>query len=205
MTPTNGYINYDNSFSIKLSRFKLISKLLYNAKIINKASIDFILFCSKNNIKSIDAVKKFPLPSKSVEVLYSSHMLEHLDREEVLLFLKEARRVIASNGILRLAVPDIEKKIKQYINHGDADIFLESTRMCVSRPRTLVERIKILLVGTRHHQWMYDSKSLTKLLLIAGFNNPVVLNPGETNIIDSQPLNLYERIEESIYIEAFNP
>jgi len=41
-------------------------------------------------------------------------MLEHLDREEAKLFLREALRVLKSGGIIRLVLPDLGKLIKEY-------------------------------------------------------------------------------------------
>ena len=40
----------------------------------------------------------------SADVLYSSHMIEHLNQTEMRLFLKEARRCLVSGGIIRLVV-----------------------------------------------------------------------------------------------------
>lgn len=44
-----------------------------------------------------------------LEVLCTSHMVEHLDRDEVISFLKEACRILAPNGIIRIVVPDLKK------------------------------------------------------------------------------------------------
>jgi hypothetical protein len=52
---------------------------------------------------------------------------------------------------------------------------------------------------------MYDSASLAKLLIEAGFRNPVNLPPGQTTISESGSLDLREREEESLYVEARNP
>ena len=34
-----------------------------------------------------------------------------------------------------------------------------------------------------------------------GFHNVVVCKPGKTNIINPENLNLYKRIEDSVYVE----
>jgi hypothetical protein len=49
---------------------------------------------------------------------------------------------------------------------------------------------------------MYDGNSLSKLLLKAGFSKPVILKAGETQIGNPAELDLYERSEESVYVEA---
>ena len=49
---------------------------------------------------------------------------------------------------------------------------------------------------------MYDSKSLQKLLFKNGFENSIEQLPGQTLILNPDNLDLSERSEESIYIEA---
>lgn len=202
MTPTLGWVNFDNSLSIKISVFPWLCKILFFAKILRVPNYEFIKFAQKNKIYWADVTKKIPLPDNSVEVLYSSHMLEHLDRSEVKIFLKEAKRVLVIGGIIRVLVPDVAKLLKNYHESGDADLFIESTHLCISKPRTLTERIRFLLVGTRQHQWMYDSNSLCNFLHICGFGDPKSLNPGHSRILNPEPLDLYEREDESLYVEA---
>ena len=67
---------------------------------------------------------------------------------------------------------------------------------------TLISKIQFLLFGYRDHNWMYDSKSLQILLLKNGFNSSIEQSQGHTLIQNSDGLNLTERLDESIYIEA---
>lgn len=132
-------------------------------------------------------------------------MLEHLDRNEADKFLKEVYRVLCPNGIIRIAVPDIKKQIAKYNDSGDADAFVEATHMCVPRPTSLAQKIRFLLVGTRHHQWMYDGNSLCRLLQKHGFIEAEVMPVGKTKIPESGSLDLQERSSESVYVEAKKP
>jgi precorrin-6B methylase 1 len=70
------------------------------------------------------------------------------------------------------------------------------------KPKSLLEKIKFFIVGARHHMWMYDKESLSNLLTENGFKNPVILNSGDTLIKDPGSLNLKEKEDESIFIEA---
>ena len=132
-------------------------------------------------------------------------MLEHLDRAEAILFLKEANRILKRGGMIRLALPDISIAIDEYNKNKDADEFIEKTHMGLMRPRTLAERLRMLLVGTRHHHWMYDGKSLSTILLKNGFADAVVLAAGETTIANPGSLNLREYEGWSVYVEAKKP
>jgi predicted SAM-dependent methyltransferase len=132
-------------------------------------------------------------------------MLEHLDKQETISFFKEARRILIPGGIIRLSVPDLRLHVDNYLQDEDADKFIQITLLSTPRPKSLFEKIKYLIVGDRHHMWMYDGKSLCRLLESAGFVNPEVIEPGRTTISDPGTLDLTERADESLYVEATNP
>ena len=201
MTPTKNWYNIDNSFSLKLSKFPLISKLLFKVGLIKEAQYNFILFCSENNVSWANVTKRIPFKNNFFDVLYSSHMVEHLDRVEIKSFLKEAFRVLNKNGIIRIAVPDLERRIEYYNKTKDADGFMHSLHMCFPKPTKISEKISWAIYGSRNHQWMYDSNSLIKLLIENGFTDAKSFDPGKSMIKDDE-LNLSERVNESIYIEA---
>jgi len=50
----------------------------------------------------------------SVDLIYSSHVIDYFDREEVIPLLEEWYRVLRPGGILRIAVPDFDKIAKLY-------------------------------------------------------------------------------------------
>ena len=54
-------------------------------------------------------------PSKSVNLIYASHVLEYFHRDEVENVLVEWYRVLKLNGVIRLAVPDFDSIIKVYL------------------------------------------------------------------------------------------
>ena len=56
-----------------------------------------------------------PLPNESCEVVYHSHVLEHLKRPDAQFFMGECFRVLKPGGILRVAVPDLEQACRQYL------------------------------------------------------------------------------------------
>lgn len=203
--PTEGWRNFDNSLSLRLAGIPFLPELLRSAGALDDAQYEFIQFARSNRIEYGDVTKGLPLASGSVEVLYSSHMLEHLGQEEASTFLKEARRVLCRGGIIRLAVPDIRRRVDQYVDSGDADAFIAGTLLSQPRPRTVAQRLRLLLVGTRHHHWMYDGASLCGLLEAHGFGKAVVVQAGDTTIQSPEPLDLREALSESVYVEAENP
>jgi ubiquinone/menaquinone biosynthesis C-methylase UbiE len=204
-TPTAGWVNYDNSISIRLADWPIITSLLIRLGLLSDQQKRFISIVKQKEIRYANAVKRIPEPDHSIEVLYTCHMLEHLDRCEAALFLKEARRVLAQNGIIRIAVPDLRFHINNYLKEQDGDAFVENLRIARPRPGGLIEKSKHLLIGERHHLWMYDGESLCRLLLKSGFSNPQVLKAGETTIPNPGNLDLAEHAPESLFVEAINP
>ncbi len=60
-----------------------------------------------------------PLPDASKEIIYSSHMVEHLQPEGRRHFVREAFRILKSGGGIRIEAPDAELLAKSYREHGD--------------------------------------------------------------------------------------
>lgn len=201
-TPIDGWINFDNSLAIKLANSPLLYLLAKFLRLLNKQQIENIEWNKKHKINFADATKKIPLEVNSVECIYTSHMLEHLSRDGVSAFLNEALRILKKSGVLRIAVPDLRIVINNYLTVGDANKFME--QMFVQAPpiSNLKEKLKLIISGYRHHQWMYDGKSLSLLMEESGFRDVRVYSKGETSIKNLNGLNLHERSEESVYVEG---
>ena len=62
-----------------------------------------------------DLRKGVPFPDNTFDAVYHSHFIEHLNRTEAGLLLKECFRVLKSDGIIRVAVPDLEVIASYYL------------------------------------------------------------------------------------------
>lgn len=148
------------------------------------------------NLLVFDLSKGIPYPDQSVDVVYHSHVLEHLDRDIAPLFARECFRALKVGGIMRVVVPNLEGVVRSYIANlercyeGDdvaiqkhdafAAALLQQSVMReafgTSMQRPLRRRIENLLLGDARdrgltHQWMYDRFNLADLLRRAGFEN----------------------------------
>src|SRR5262249_23532735 len=70
--------------------------------------------------------KGLPFPENSVDAIYQSYMLQHIDRninepelDPVTLLLRECYRVLKPSGVIRIVVPDFESHCRRYLNHLD--------------------------------------------------------------------------------------
>lgn len=201
-TPTPGWLNYDNSLAVRAAKWPWAMRALRRARLLNEHSSDLVKVANQENIRFANAAVRIPCPDNSADAVYSSHMIEHLDRREACAFLIEAGRILRPGGVLRLAAPDLALLIGKYAATGDADAFVEDIYMGQARPVGIRSRAKFALVGPRHHLWMYDGQSLSRLLGDTGFADVAIMPAGKTNIADPEGLDLEERAEESVYVEA---
>jgi predicted SAM-dependent methyltransferase len=84
----------------------------------NRYHKDWINFDFKSNSENViefNLYNELPFDSESIDVIYSSHVLEHFPKCEAPNFLKRCYRVLKKNGIIRLVVPDLETIIKNYL------------------------------------------------------------------------------------------
>lgn len=120
----------------------------------------------------------------TVAVVFSSHFIEHLHRDEALAFLREAHRVLSPEGVCRIVVPDVAAIVHWYLDHRtemrppdakpSSDLLME---MLCLRPGVRPRGRGPLSWYRRwtdfdSHKWMYDAEGLTYLFRQAGFTNP---------------------------------
>lgn len=105
-------------------------------------------------------ITNLPFNDGSVDIIYASHVIEYFDRDEIILLLKEWRRVLKNNGSLRLSVPDFNSMVNLYLNGHSIETFLGPLygKMVMSE-------------STIYHKTTYDFKSLKSLLETNGFIN----------------------------------
>jgi SAM-dependent methyltransferase len=205
LSPTPGWLNFDNSLSVRIARWPVIIAILRRTRFLGAKSAKLAGTAREENVRFANATVRIPCPTASVAALYSSHMIEHLDRSEARAFLAEVKRVLRPGGVVRIAAPDLSRIVSDYVATGDADEFVAGLHMGLSRPAGLGARARWAMVGPRHHLWMYDGTSLTRLLSEAGFEEATVAPPGSTRIPEPGELDLRERAAESVYVEAVRP
>lgn len=108
---------------------------------INMDIINLGEYAAQNQYKFIqyNATKKMPFDDNTVDYIVTSHMLEHLSKDESIFFLQECARVLKIDGVVRIIVPDAEKLINLYqqnklgmfdeINDGCEQASFESAKL----------------------------------------------------------------------------
>tara|TARA_B100000945_G_scaffold49632_2_gene35279 strand:- start:1426 stop:2274 length:849 start_codon:yes stop_codon:yes gene_type:complete len=66
---------------------------------------------------------KFPFEDNSIEIIYTSHTIEHITDNSVINFIKESQRILKKDGVLRITCPDsklllnsVKFKVKDFWN-----------------------------------------------------------------------------------------
>jgi SAM-dependent methyltransferase len=121
-----------------------------------------------------------PFKSESVDYVYCSHVLEHIDyRHGALKVLRDWFRVLAPGGCLRLVVPNIKGYLTAYLNN-DVEFFASRVRLNPFLSCFLESGLEHVLdyagAGMRarpgeffEHKFGFDFETLSALLHRAGF------------------------------------
>jgi SAM-dependent methyltransferase len=116
----------------------------------------------------------------SVAVVYASHLIEHLYREEAQRFLRDVRRALLPGGVCRIVVPDVAAIVGWYLAHqrepagqrkqSSSDLLMGLMLLRPERPRGagLVGLVR-QWTDLHEHKWMYDQQGLLALVADAGF------------------------------------
>lgn len=203
--PTRGWHNYDSLIFVRLARIPFATRLLTSLPFIPRTFIDFMAMVRPFDIRFADASRRIPEPSASVHTIYSSHMLEHMERDEAIVFLREAQRALVPGGIIRIVVPNLDYFIRAYLQDNDSQRLIKDLGMVSIKPKKLIRRLQCLIMGHRWHHAMYNEDSLVQLMRASGFINVTILKPGDTMIPHHDGLNLRENDRESIFLEAVKP
>ncbi|TAK16881.1 MAG: methyltransferase domain-containing protein [Nitrosarchaeum sp.] len=98
------------------------------------------------------------IPNNSCDIIYASHVLEHVGRNEFEDVIRTWNKKLKKNGTLRIAVPDFEKIITWY-----------------QKTKQIIDIVGLVSGGQKtkydYHKMIYDKKSLTEILLKMGFQN----------------------------------
>ena len=201
-----GWVNADSSFNALLQRFPMVGKRI--AKWFNP--IEY----SSDNVVYMDVNKGWKYRNESVDIVYASHLFEHLTLKTADLFLREAFRVLKPGGVIRLVVPDLFQICQRYVKEfedpevADPTVFILWAMNLHKEAQYPNEGIISRLVneyrGYPHqHKFMYDAKSLALRLSRVGFKDIYVCQYGTSNYLSE--IREVEGASESYlssYVEA---
>lgn len=157
------WINFDSSPALKLQRLPLLSGLF-------KSTMKFTF---PNGTKYGNIVTGLPVVANCADLLYCSHVLEHLTLNDFRIALKNSHTILKNGGTFRIVLPDLRYSINRYIkNTGSPEasiLFMEETLLGKkSKPKT-IRGVLSSLFGGAAHLWMWDKEGIINELKVAGF------------------------------------
>ena len=157
------------------------------------------------------------LNDKSYDLVFSSHMLEHIPHFRLEKTISEFNRLLKKNGKLRIAVPNLKKAAKAYINNNN-NFFKNSIhysnhlgigasflRVVISPggQNIVLSREMDEFLGSYAHLYSFDFEMMKILLKKWGFKNIEESSPGKSNIKEMQGIQ-HAIIDGKKYIIDFN-
>jgi len=120
-------------------------------------------------------IRRLPYPDSSVGLIETYHVIEHLNRHDLPIALKEWHRVLVVGGRLIIECPDFDEVVKEYIQGNEKRI----------------DNIFGLQRFTGDvHQFGYNFKRLKKILEEAGFKHIEENKPQDYHIKDEPCLRV---------------
>jgi len=143
----------------------------------------------------LDLTKPLPFSDRSVDKVYSSHLLEHFYHDEAIALLKECYRILKAGGTFSVCVPDASIYLNAYCSGEAFDIKTYCIYEPAFRYHSRIDFVNYVAYMAGHHKHMYDEENLIEILRSIGFQK-VTLRDFDA------ALDLKERAYESIYAVA---
>jgi predicted SAM-dependent methyltransferase len=209
---TPGYHNLDNSYSLLIQR-NAISRIFFG--LVERLVGKELYRRFPTGVRRCSITKPLPYAAGSVQVIYSSHTLEHLARDKAETLLRDAYDLLAPQGILRLALPNLESKARDYLASLEkfrasetlqlpCDQFMGSTLLGLDVHFTVRRPLRLYrgLLSRDRHMWMWDAPSLMGLLRTLGFRAVEERRYRDSRLAEVAQLDLEAHQHESFYVEA---
>lgn len=155
-----------------------------------------------------DLVKGIPAADGSLDVIYHSHLLEHLSYREGMDFIASCYRALAPGGIMRVLVPDLELFIQNYVNNNA--FFFDQYRRALAPEEAIYPTKGAIFMGMLHnhgHKMGYDFETLKWILERSGFiqvRRTLWQDSDLPDIAVAEPYSMI-KVMESLCVECYKP
>jgi predicted SAM-dependent methyltransferase len=156
-----------------------------------------------------DLVEGIPAADNSLDVVYHSHMLEHLSYAEGIDFIAACYRVLKPGGILRVLVPDLGLWCANYV--ADNQFFFDEYRRGgLKDDKELYPTKGAIFMGMLHnhgHKMGYDFDTLAHLLARTGFERIRRTMVQDSDLEDIATVEPYFPLKalETLCVECYKP
>jgi predicted SAM-dependent methyltransferase len=180
-----GWVNTDITPHLFIARVPGLAPLMGSLGILPPKRVEQHRAGIFARLKYVNVAKRLPFGNSSVGNLYSSHMFEHLTPDAAMRCMEECLRVLMPEGVLRIAVPDLDQIVRAYDPEN---------------PERMLETLFELKNGAKNrHWWHYNEQSLTRTLRRAGFRQAYRCEFRQGRCSD---IEIVDSRAESLFVEA---
>ena len=201
------WTNIDSSIGVRISKHPFLKKLLY--KLVPKKWGILPNIEWPSNTFWMDLTQRFTFADDSVSYVYSSHTFEHLSYSEAEEVFLECYRVLKSDGLIRIVVPDFECLINSYLDDklnnpkGACKRFhLDSGYFEHGSPSSLLGLLVYFFKRKNNHYFLYDESALRVQFEKAGFTDVKRMQYRESGIPEISEIDIESRFHNSICLEG---
>lgn len=151
-----GWLNIDASPALRASKVPLLGRLV-------RLDPEHIA----PNAVYRDIVAGPPLEPESCDLIFASHVLEHLPLADAHIMLDRVFVALKPGGIFRVIVPDLDAYVADYIRDpspGAAEKFMTRSGIGATRSRVGLRARMCEALSNARHQWMWTGASLQAYL-----------------------------------------
>jgi predicted SAM-dependent methyltransferase len=141
--------------------------------------------------------KRLPFDDNYLDLIYSEHVLEHVSFEVGTFFLEEAYRVLRPQGVLRVAMPDLDDLIESYQKDWRRMDWVKWPQFAFIQTKAEMINIAFRWWG---HQHLYNREELERALISAGFEDIRFEDYGKSRHPDLRGLET--RLDSKLIAEA---
>lgn len=185
------WINVDGSLTALFGsrRFIFINNFLY--KLAGSSAYykfeEFNSIITKCNLHFCNLQQGIPFDNNSIDVIYVSHFLEHLNKKDGEKFIRGCFQVLKIGGLIRILVPNLDIAFEMY-KSGRAKEMLDSFFYTSDQ------------YDFHMHKYNYNFEILSELLKKVGFKEIIRQEYQKGECPDIDFLDIYP--DQSLFVEA---
>ena len=199
-----GWLNLDASPSLRLVKIPAIGRFLIPLLNLPEWS---------QNAQYGNIVKGLNIAPNSCDLIYASHVLEHLSIIDFHIAMDRIFSYLKPQGIFRSIVPNLEELINTYIrerkeeklaSQASINFMTNSLIGHLGTRKAIRDRLREMFSNNRH-QWMWDEPSLKNAFLEHGFQEVRCCQYKEWRDDRFSQVEHPESFENAICIEGIKP
>jgi hypothetical protein len=129
----------------------------------------------ENRDADVDITKRLPWADGSASHINIEHCVEHVPYKSAIEFFKEAHRVLATGGVLRVTVPSLEQIAK--CDEADYHNFTTKWQQLGQNKRGAMHAI----IYAHGHECAWNAQLMKDTLFFAGFDNVTQVESGKSS------------------------